>query len=75
MQTLYIRNVPEETVDVLKRRAADEGVSLTTYVASELTKLAHRPTNAEVVDRLKRHDRAEGPGTTTILEAVADGRR
>ncbi|TDD24617.1 FitA-like ribbon-helix-helix domain-containing protein [Nonomuraea diastatica] len=75
MATLYIRDVPEPVAESLKKRAAEAGMSLSAYVARELADIAARPTNAEIVKRLKARDRSQGPSTADILEAVAEGRR
>jgi len=50
-------------------------MSLSAYVAGELAKLAARPTNAEIVARLKARDRSAGPSTDDIVEAVRGSRR
>ena len=75
MTTLYIRDVSDEVAETLKERAAAEGKSLSAYVGAELTKIATRPTNAEVVARLRERDRSQGPSADEILEAVQAGRR
>ena len=75
MSTLYIREVPEAVAETLKKRAAAQGQSLSAYVASELSKLAARPTNDEVVARLRKLDRTGGPTAKDIVEAVQAGRR
>ncbi|MFG1708340.1 antitoxin [Nonomuraea sp. M3C6] len=75
MATLYIRDVPESVAESLKERAAEAGLSLSAYVARELADITARPTNAEIVKRLKARDRSQGPSTADILEAVAEGRR
>lgn len=75
MATLYIRDVSEEVAETLKERAAADGKSLSAYVAAELTKLAARPTNAEVVARLSARDRANGPTTDEIVAAAQADRR
>ncbi|MET9343665.1 MULTISPECIES: FitA-like ribbon-helix-helix domain-containing protein [unclassified Nonomuraea] len=75
MATLYIRDVPEAVAEALKERAAEAGMSLSAYVARELADLAARPTNAEIVNRLKSRDRSGGPSTADILEAVSESRR
>lgn len=72
--TLYIRDVPDAVAETLKERAASAGMSLSAYVAAELASLAARPTNAEIVQRLKERDRSAGPSTVDILEAVRDSR-
>jgi plasmid stability protein len=75
MTTLYIRDVADEVAETLKQRAAAAGMSLSAYVARQLTTIAARPTNAEIVQRLKTRDRSAGPSTTDIVQAVRDSRR
>jgi antitoxin FitA len=75
MTTLYIRDVDDAVAETLKERATAAGMSLSAYVARELAKIAVRPTNAEIVQRLKAKDRSAGPSTTEIVEAVRDSRR
>lgn len=75
MTTLYVRDVPPEVAQTLKERAAAEGKSLSAYVAAELGRLAARPTNAEIVARLRDRDRSGGPSRTDILEALRESRR
>jgi hypothetical protein len=73
--TLYIRDVDDAVAETLKQRAAVAGMSLSAYVALELANIAARPTNAEIVQRLKTRDRSAGPSTVEIVEAVRDSRR
>jgi plasmid stability protein len=75
MTTLYIRDVPEGVAEKLKERAAAEGQSLSAYVGSELAKIAARPTNAEIVARLRARDRSSGPTADEIVSEVQAGRR
>lgn len=75
MTTLFIRGVPPEVTETLKQRAAAQGLSLSAYVAGELTKIAARPTNPEIVERLRRIDRTNGPTPEEILSALEDSRR
>ncbi len=75
MTTLYIRDVSEEVATTLKERAAAEGKSLSAYVAAELTKIAARPTNAQIAATLRDRDRSAGPTSDEILEAVQAARR
>lgn len=75
MTTLYIRDVPAKVAEKLKKRAADEGQSLSAYVGLELAKIAARPTNAEIVARLRARDRSSGPTTDEIVAEVQAGRR
>ena len=57
MTTLYIREVSEAVAETLKQRAAAQGKSLSAYVGAELAKIAARPTNEEIVARLRARDR------------------
>jgi plasmid stability protein len=75
MTTLYIRDVDDTVAETLKERAAAAGMSLSAYVAHELATIAARPTNAEIVQRLKTRDRSAGPSTAEIVQAVQDSRR
>lgn len=75
MTTLYIRDVSEDVARTLKERAAEEGKSLSAYVAAELTKIASRPTNDQIAARLRQRDRDAGPTAQEVLEAVAAQRR
>lgn len=75
MATLYIRDVSEDVAATLKVRAVAQGLSLSAYVAGELAKIARRPTNEEIVARLRVKDRAGGPSAEDIVTAVQAGRR
>lgn len=75
MTTLYIRDVSEEVAERLKERAAADGKSLSAYVGAELARIAARPTNAEIVARLRARDRSLGPTADEIIEVVQAGRR
>lgn len=75
MTTLYVRDVPTDVAQTLKDRAAAEGKSLSAYVVAEISRIASRPTNAEIVARLAQRDRREGPVTADIVDAVRQSRR
>lgn len=75
MTTLYIRDVSDEVAATLKERAAAAGTSLSAYVNGELAKIAARPTNAQIAERLRARDRSGGPTTDEIVAAVQAGRR
>ena len=72
MPLIQIREVSETTVRTLKARAAERGLTLTAYLRAELDRLAARPTNAEIVERLARRNRRGGP---TTADTVAEIRR
>lgn len=75
MTTLYVRDVPVEVAETLKERAAAEGKSLSAYVVAELSVIAARPTNAQVVARLRDRDRTAGPSSADIVDALRTSRR
>ncbi|AQX16159.1 antitoxin [Tessaracoccus lapidicaptus] len=75
MTTLYIRDVSDDVAATLKERAASEGMSLSAYVAAELAKIATRPTNEQIVARLRARDRSSGPSSDDIVAAVQASRR
>jgi plasmid stability protein len=75
MSTLYIRDVSEQVAETLKARAAAEGKSLSAYVGAELTRFATRPTNAQLVARLRERDLSAGPTSQEILQELQAGRR
>ncbi len=56
----------------LRARAAESGLSLSSYLRGELDRLAIRPTNAQVIDRLARRRRTGGP---SVADTVAEIRR
>jgi antitoxin FitA len=72
MALIQIREVPDATVRALKARAAERGLTLSAYLRAELDRLASRPTNAEIVERLARRNRRGGP---TAADTVAEIRR
>jgi antitoxin FitA len=69
MALIQILEVPDATVRALKARAAERGLTLSAYLRAELDRLASRPTNAEIVERLARRNRRGGP---TAADTVAE---
>ena len=72
MPLVQVRDVPESTLRALKARAAERGLTLSAFLRGELDRLAERPTNAEVVERLARRHRGGGP---TVTDTLAEIRR
>lgn len=68
MTNVLVRDIPEEVHAALQRRAERRGQSLQQYLATELTRIAERPTLDEVLDRV---DRRRG-GSVGLRQAVAD---
>jgi plasmid stability protein len=73
MTAITIRDVPDDTVNALKVRAAQAGKSLQAYALELLSREAVKPTLAEMATRLERETRTE-LDTTDILDAIEDGR-
>ena len=74
---MTIRDVPDETRDVLAARAARAGQSLQEYVRGELNALAARPSPEELWERVRSRVRATGTRMPAdlILEARDADRR
>ena len=72
MALVQVRDVSEATLNSLKTHAAERGLTLSGYLRNELDRLAARPTNAEIVERLARRERRGGP---SVADTVAEIRR
>lgn len=75
MATLYVRDVPDSVAAALKRRADADGMSVSAYVSRELARHTARPTNEEIVERLRALDRAGAPAIADIVEVLTTSRR
>lgn len=51
---LQVRNVPDDVHNILKARAAREGMSLSDFVKRELERTAERPSLQEWLDRAQQ---------------------
>ena len=51
---IQIRNVPEDIPRVLVERAEREGMSLSGFLLREVTKVAERPSLAEIIARAEQ---------------------
>ena len=76
MKTLQVRNLPDETHAVLRRRAAEAGMSLQEYLLATLNELAARPTVGEVLARAggRSGGRASFDAAASHLRAERDER-
>jgi len=72
MPNLQIRNVPEDVHRRLKARAAREGRSLSEFALAELRKSLERPTDAELMERVRSRTPVIVPESSA--EAVRAGR-
>lgn len=53
MATIHIRDVPEDSYDVLRKRARAAGRSLQSYMRDVVVEFAARPTTEEVLAELE----------------------
>ena len=65
MRTLYLRNVPDEVVERLERRAKAESTSVNAVAVRELTEVTRRFENAAIFASLPKYD-------IPLAEIVAD---
>lgn len=65
---VLVRDLSDDVHAALQRRAEKRGQSLQQYLASELRRLAERPTIEEVLDRLERRK----GGAVGFAQAAAD---
>ncbi len=68
MANLLVRDLPDDVHAALQRRAKRAGQSLQQYVIRELTRIAHRPSLDEVLDRVERR----AAGTVGLVAAIDD---
>lgn len=76
MPTIQVKDVPEETHRVLRRRAAEAHQSLQEYLRSRLIADASEPTLDEVLDRVGHRSGGRAPldETTRIVRDDRDRR-
>ena len=72
MTTIQIRNVPEEVSRELKSRAAAEGRSLSDFLLTAVTRIAARPSRADIMQRILQRPRID---LRDVAEMVDQERR
>lgn len=77
MATITIRNVPEETRNILAARAARKGQSLQEFMLGEISRWAEQPTIEQLMDEVRSATHAHGATFTTeeILDDLHADRR
>jgi plasmid stability protein len=78
MATIQVRELPEETYEVLRRRARRAGQSMQNYMRDQLVALAARPTKQEAVAAIEGildRQRGEGPAPASIVDDLSADRR
>lgn len=67
-KTIQIRDIDDDVYAGLRRRAAEEGVSVPELLRAEATRIAARPSIATWLASTRR--RSSGVGTKDVLEAL-----
>jgi antitoxin FitA len=70
MSLVQVRGVPHSTVEALKARAAELGLTLTAFLRAEFNRLATQPSNAEIVARMARRSRRGGPTVADTVDEI-----
>jgi plasmid stability protein len=60
MKMIQIRNVPDDLHRALKVRAALEGTTLSELILRELPRIAHGPSLAQMIERIKSREPVTG---------------
>jgi antitoxin FitA len=72
---IHIRDFDGKQHAILTRRAKAKNMSLSQYLRAELLKIANRPTNEEVFERLKKREPMNlGVSAVDIIREDRDGR-
>jgi len=66
-KAVQVRDVPDDTIAVLRSRAAAAGMSMSEYLRAELISMASRPTQAELFARIERRRGGLPPGEAARL--------
>jgi hypothetical protein len=72
MALIQIRDVPEETYEVIRRRARQAGQSIQKYMLAQVIELAREPTNAEIIEEIERDLGQRPPLAVDTDELLAD---
>lgn len=78
MATIQVRDVPEESYEVLRRRARQAGQSMQAYMRDEIVAIAARPTKSEAVETIEAilgRIGGSDPTAMSVLDDLAAERR
>jgi predicted nucleic acid-binding protein len=75
MKTLYLRNVPDEVIEQLRRLAASDGLSLNAVAVRELAQVSQRANNALLLGTLPNLDisTADLDASVAVSALLVDG--
>jgi hypothetical protein len=69
MKMIQIRNVPDDLHRSLKERAAREGTTLSDLILDELPRVAHKPSPAQLLERIRRRSPVPGDDAAALIRA------
>lgn len=78
MATIQIREVPEESYEVLRQRARRAGQSIQAYMRNQIIAMASRPTKSEAIGAIEAVLARTGgpdPSARSVLDDLAAERR
>ena len=77
MATIQIRDIPEETYEIVRRRARAAGQSIQAYMKNQVERLARRPDEDELFAAIERFVGTRGIelDVSALLAGIDDGRR
>ena len=77
MATIQIRDIPESSYEVIRRRARADGRSLQSYMRAEIERMAATPDRAELFERIRHHVESHGIAVDVddLLAGLASDRR
>jgi antitoxin FitA len=67
MRMIQVRNVPDDLHRSLKERAAREGTTMSDLILTELPRLAHKPSPAQLIERIQHRSAVPGPAAADLL--------
>ncbi len=78
MATIQVRELPEDTYEVIRRRARRAGQSIQAYTRDQLVAAAVRPTKDEAVEMIEAvlgREKVSGVSPSSIVRDLAAERR
>jgi plasmid stability protein len=79
MATIQIREIPEDSYEVLRRRARGRGQSIQAYMREQVLAMAGRPSKEEALDSIEatllRQSTDRPPTPESIVAELAADRR
>lgn len=74
MKMIQVRNVPDDLHRALKERAARDGTTMSHLILSELPRIAHKPSTAQVLAQIRSRAPVGGPSGAELVRADRDSR-